>query len=32
MDAMRYGVVSGIRYGKPVYTTAIKGADGKRYY
>jgi phage terminase large subunit-like protein len=31
MDAMRYAVVTGIKYGKPVYTRPIIGGEGRKY-
>lgn len=31
MDAMRYAIVSGIKYGKPVYHKPIKGGEGRVY-
>jgi phage terminase large subunit-like protein len=32
MDAMRYAIVSGIKYGKPMYQRALKGAEGITYF
>lgn len=32
MDALRYLVVSGLKVAKPVRTTTIKGATGRRYF
>jgi phage terminase large subunit-like protein len=31
MDALRYAIVTGIRYGRPAYRKAIKGGGGRRY-
>jgi phage terminase large subunit-like protein len=31
MDATRYAIVSGIKYGKPIYSAPLLGAGGKQY-
>lgn len=32
MDAMRYAIVSGIRYGKPFYSKPVVGGEGRNYF
>jgi hypothetical protein len=32
MDALRYAVVSGPRYGKPAYSKPLKGVSGHKYF